>query len=189
MSSIDTDINEPGLSVDERDVFFSIGAGYSFNKMFAIEAGYVDLGEFKASEAATGYTASVSADGFYFGPRLTFEITPQFEAYGRAGVFAWDAEVTAPRHIWWNADPHGAGESSAESGFEVAQYAPAARVFAELGVFAGERQSGAAGRAARWSGESRRVCGVRLAAAVYAARSSAGSRALVIGGGSVGLPK
>lgn len=92
MSSIDTDIDEPGVSIDEKDVFFSIGAGYNFNKMFALEAGYIDLGEVKISVPALAYTATVSADGFYFGPRLTFEITPQFEAYGRAGVFVWDAE-------------------------------------------------------------------------------------------------
>ena len=93
MSTVDTGLDGvPGVSVDEEDVFFSIGAGYGFNKMFAIEGGYVDLGEVKASEAATGYSASISADGFYFGPRLTFEISPQLEAYGRVGVFAWDAE-------------------------------------------------------------------------------------------------
>jgi OOP family OmpA-OmpF porin len=93
VSSIDTDVNEPGVSVDDNDVFFSIGAGYNFNKMFAIEAGYIDLGEVKVSVPEIAYTATISADGFYFGPRLTFEITPQFEAYGRVGVFAWDAEA------------------------------------------------------------------------------------------------
>lgn len=92
MSSIDLG-SEPGWSVDEEDVFFSIGAGYSFNKMFALETGYIDLGEAEATETATGDTAKVTADGFYFGPRLTLEITPQFEAYGRVGVFTWDAEV------------------------------------------------------------------------------------------------
>lgn len=94
MSSIDASLDGvPGVSADEEDVFFSIGAGYSFNKMFAIEAGYVDLGEAELSVPAAGYTASISADGFYFGPRLTLEITPQFEAYGRVGVLAWDAEA------------------------------------------------------------------------------------------------
>jgi len=92
MSSIDTGLDVPGVSVDEKDVFFSIGAGYSFNKMFAIEAGYIDLGEVKVSVPALAYTATLSADGFYFGPRLTLEISPQFEAYGRVGVLAWDAE-------------------------------------------------------------------------------------------------
>lgn len=93
MSSVDTGVDGvPGLSVDEEDVSFSIGAGYSFTKMFALEAGYVDLGEVEFSVPAAAYTASLSADGFYFGPRLTLEITPQFEVYGRVGVFAWDAE-------------------------------------------------------------------------------------------------
>lgn len=92
MSSTDLG-SEPGVSVDEKDVFFSIGAGYSFNKMFAIEAGYIDLGKVKISVPAIPYTATLSADGFYFGPRLTLEISPQFEAYGRVGVLAWDAEV------------------------------------------------------------------------------------------------
>lgn len=93
MSSADTGINGSGVSVDEDDVFFSIGAGYGFNNMFAMEAGYIDLGEVKVSVPASAYTATGSADGFYFGPRLTLEITPQFDAYGRVGVLAWDAEV------------------------------------------------------------------------------------------------
>lgn len=91
-SSIDID-GAPGVSVDEDDMSFSIGAGYSFNKMFAIEAGYVDLGEVKVSIPEIDYTATASADGFYVGPRLTLEITPQFEAYGRVGMLAWDAEA------------------------------------------------------------------------------------------------
>lgn len=91
MSTTDTGLdNIPGVSVDEEDVFFSIGGGYNFNKMFAVEAGYIDLGEVEAS--VPGYTATVSTDGFYFGPRLTVELSPQVEAYGRLGMLAWDAE-------------------------------------------------------------------------------------------------
>jgi hypothetical protein len=79
----------PGVSVDDEDMFFSIGAGYNFNKMFAAEVGYIDLGEAEAS--VPGYKATFSADGFYFGPRLTVELSPQVGAYGRVGMFAWDA--------------------------------------------------------------------------------------------------
>jgi OOP family OmpA-OmpF porin len=81
----------PGVSVDDEDVFFSIGGGYNFNKMFAVEAGYTDLGEAEISVPGF-YTATISTDGFYFGPRLTLELSPQFEAYGRIGLLAWDAE-------------------------------------------------------------------------------------------------
>lgn len=94
MTKVDTDIdNIPGVSVDDNDVFFSIGGGYNFNKMFALEAGYTDLGELEVSVPQAAYTATLSADGFYFGPRLTFELAPKFEVYGRLGMFAWDAEA------------------------------------------------------------------------------------------------
>lgn len=94
MTKSDTGIdNVSGVSIDDNDVFFSVGGGYSFNKMFALEAGYTDLGEVEVSAPALAYTATISADGFYFGPRLTFELAPNVEVYGRLGMFAWDVEA------------------------------------------------------------------------------------------------
>lgn len=91
LSIADTGLdNIPGVSVDDEDMFFSIGAGYNFNKMFAAEVGYIDLGEAEAS--VPGYKATFSADGFYFGPRLTVELSPASEVYGRIGMLAWDGE-------------------------------------------------------------------------------------------------
>lgn len=93
MTKVDTDVdNIPGVSVDDEDMFFSIGGGYSFNKMFALEAGYTDLGEAEISIPSIAYSATISADGFYVGPRLTFELAPKFEAYGRIGMLVWDGE-------------------------------------------------------------------------------------------------
>lgn len=93
MTKVDTDVdNIPGVSVDDEDMFFSIGGGYSFNKIFALEAGYTDLGEAEISIPQIAYSATISADGFYFGPRLTLELSPKFEAYGRIGMFVWDGE-------------------------------------------------------------------------------------------------
>lgn len=93
MTKVDTDVdNIPGVSVDDEDMFFSIGGGYSFNKMFALEAGYTDLGEAEISIPSIAYSATISADGFYVGPRLTLELAPKFEAYGRIGMLVWDGE-------------------------------------------------------------------------------------------------
>lgn len=92
MTKVDTNIDLSGMSVDDEDMFFSIGGGYSFNKMFALEAGYADLGEAEVSVPQIAYSATASADGFYFGPRLTLELAPKFEAYGRIGMFVWDGE-------------------------------------------------------------------------------------------------
>jgi hypothetical protein len=45
LSTIDTGLDGlAGVSVDDEDMFFSIGGGYNFNKMFAVEAGYIRLG-------------------------------------------------------------------------------------------------------------------------------------------------
>src|SRR5574340_1207520 len=81
----------PSVPVDDEDTFFSIGGGYDFNKKLAIEAGYIDLGEAEISPFAA-YTVTFSADGFYFGPRLTFEFSPRVNAYGRIGMFDWHAK-------------------------------------------------------------------------------------------------
>jgi hypothetical protein len=95
-TSMDTGLDGmPGVSVDEEDVFFSIGGGYNFTNMFAAEAGYIDLGEASISFSDVffgNYKATVSVDGIYFGPRLTFGVTEQLDAYARIGLLAWDAE-------------------------------------------------------------------------------------------------
>jgi OOP family OmpA-OmpF porin len=96
MSKVDVPSYDlPGLSVDDEDVYFSVGAGFNINKMFAVEAGYVDLGEVSADYPALSLSATTSADGFYFGPRLTLEVSPQFDVYGRVGMLAWEGETTS----------------------------------------------------------------------------------------------
>lgn len=95
LSTIDVpSFNVPGVSVDDEDVFFSIGGGYNFNKMFAVEAGYTDLGEVSISNIFGDY-ATISADGWYFGPRLTVELSPQIEGYARIGMLAWESTLTS----------------------------------------------------------------------------------------------
>lgn len=79
------------VASDDTGTFFSFGGGYDFNDKLGLEAGYVDLGEAEISPLAT-YTVTSSAKGLYAGPRLTHEFSRLIGAYGRAGVFAWNAE-------------------------------------------------------------------------------------------------
>lgn len=79
------------VASDDTGTFFSIGGGYDFNDKLGLEAGYVDLGEAEISPITT-YTVTSSAKGLYVGPRLTLEFSRLVGAYGRAGMFAWDAE-------------------------------------------------------------------------------------------------
>lgn len=95
LSQIDTGLdNIAGVSVDDSDTFFSVGAGFNFNRMVALEAGYADLGEAEVSVPLAAYTATISADGFYFGPRLTGALSNQIEGYARVGMLVWDAEFS-----------------------------------------------------------------------------------------------
>lgn len=95
LSQIDMGLdNIAGVSVDDSDTFFSVGAGFNFNRLVALEAGYVDLGEATVSIPVLPYSASLSADGFYFGPRLTGALSSQIEGYARVGMLVWDVEFS-----------------------------------------------------------------------------------------------
>lgn len=77
------------ISNDDRDAGYKIFGGYQFNKNFALEGGYFDLGKF-------GYTATTVPAGTLNGNiKLkglnldlvgTLPITEKFSAFGRVGV-------------------------------------------------------------------------------------------------------
>jgi OmpA-OmpF porin, OOP family len=46
-------INTTGFSTDEKDTGWKIFGGYKFNRNFAVEAAYMDLGDFNARTTAT----------------------------------------------------------------------------------------------------------------------------------------
>jgi len=74
---------------DERDPAYKLFGGYQYNRMFALEAGYFDLGQF-------GYTATTVPTGTQVGKiKLKgvnldlvgfLPLTEQFSAFGRVGV-------------------------------------------------------------------------------------------------------
>ena len=98
---------DPGFSCTSNDTStgWRLFAGYQLNDHFALEGGYVDLGDFKISANGTVLlnpaTASGSdkASGFSFDVVGTLPINEQFGLLGRIGVFAWtlDASATATR--------------------------------------------------------------------------------------------
>jgi OOP family OmpA-OmpF porin len=69
----------PGL--DGTKASGKLYAGYDFSRNFALELGYVDLGDF-------GFTGgSVRAKGMFLDAVGTFPITPQWAVLARAGAF------------------------------------------------------------------------------------------------------
>ncbi len=98
-----------GLTKDDTSSTGSLGGGYQVNKYFGIEAGYQNLGEVSYSWTGAGTVKSggntfvgtgaaklgVDVDGFYLGPTLSFPINEKFSVDARAGLFRWDAKLTA----------------------------------------------------------------------------------------------
>lgn len=74
---------------DERDTGYKLFGGYQFNRYFAVEGGYFDLGEF-------GFTATtlpagtldgrIEVDGWNLGLVGIIPVTERFSAFGRIGA-------------------------------------------------------------------------------------------------------
>jgi len=80
-----------GLSCDDTSGAYSVFGGYQVNKYLGAEFGYTYLGEIKVS--APGISETDKAWGFELLGVGTIPINPQFEVYGKAGVFFWDYEA------------------------------------------------------------------------------------------------
>jgi OmpA-OmpF porin, OOP family len=84
-------------SVDGEDTGYKIFGGYQFNRNFAFEAAYLDLG--KAS-----YTGSVGAapltggraetTGFNFSAVGTLPLTQNFDVFGKLGMMMWETDAS-----------------------------------------------------------------------------------------------
>lgn len=80
------DYDQSGL---EDTTGYSLFAGYRFNRWFAGQVGYVNLGEFDA-EAGDG---SIEVDGFEGAVVGSVALSPQLSAFGKVGAYVWDADA------------------------------------------------------------------------------------------------
>jgi OOP family OmpA-OmpF porin len=81
-----------GASCDEEDTATKFFGGYQFNRNFAVEAGYTDLGKGSASQAGVG-SASLEASGFEILAVGIAPLNPKWSLYGKAGLFIWDVDL------------------------------------------------------------------------------------------------
>src|SRR3989442_10542839 len=84
-------VSGPGIACEEKDTAWKIFGGYQFNRNFAGEFGYTDLG--KTTLSITGFgSASIGAKGFELSGVGTLPVSQQFSVYGRLGLFHWDVD-------------------------------------------------------------------------------------------------
>lgn len=79
-----------GVSCDDEDTAWRILGGYQFNKHFAVEAGYTDVGE--ASASGGGFNASVEAKIWEVVAVGSWPFTPNFSAYGKLGLYRGETD-------------------------------------------------------------------------------------------------
>ena len=73
---------------DDEDTTLSVFGGYQVNRWFAIEGGYIDLGEIEpASLGASLEATTVHATAVGMIP-----VNDSFAVYGKAGMHRWDAD-------------------------------------------------------------------------------------------------
>lgn len=89
-----SDLLEDGFTTteftnDDRHVSYKGFLGYEFNKYFALEGGYFDLGnfDFSARTAPPGrLTGNIELDGFNLDAVLSWPLSDQFSIFGRVGA-------------------------------------------------------------------------------------------------------
>lgn len=86
------------ISCDKRDNAIGFYTGYQFNKYFAVEFGYADLGEVKASYDEYGnvnfYRATM--EGFDLGVSTQYPLSNSFNVFAKVGALKWYGENEGP---------------------------------------------------------------------------------------------
>ena len=84
-------------SCDDTATGKKIFLGYQYNKNFAIEGAYVDLGKAKASETVLGVPVSAYAKAktWQLVAVGTLPLANNFSLFGKAGLHNWDLDVGA----------------------------------------------------------------------------------------------
>lgn len=96
IGSAELDDRFDDFEFDSTSVAFRIFAGWRFNEHFAVEAGYLDFGDFEQDFDILGniVPASVSANGFTAGVNGALPLSERFSLTGRAGMLFWNGTAT-----------------------------------------------------------------------------------------------
>ena len=88
-SLLGSGLTTTSMTDDKHDTGFKLLGGYKFNRNFALEGGYFNLGEFgftSTTNPAGTLTGKIKAQGLNFDAVGILPITEQFSAFGRIGA-------------------------------------------------------------------------------------------------------
>lgn len=83
-------------TVDGKDTGFKLYGGYQLNRNFALEAGYVDLGEVSYSGTFDGEPVTngqIETSGLNLSAVGILPVGQSFSLFGKVGLFIWESEA------------------------------------------------------------------------------------------------
>jgi len=93
----DVDADAGLSSFSDTDIGWKIFGGYEFNKYFAVEGAWVDLGDFSDTVIDPIFflpgKGKLEIDGLAISAVGSYPINEAFTVFGKLGIWAWDAEV------------------------------------------------------------------------------------------------
>lgn len=94
---------------DEEDTAYKFYVGYQYNPNFALEAGYIDLGEFDMASSITitdgldtvtaGADGSVNSTGFFVSLLGSYPVSESFDLFGKVGMYYYDTDADLRIHV------------------------------------------------------------------------------------------
>ena len=93
----DVDVDTGFSSFSDTDTGWKIFGGYMFNKYFAVEGAWVDLGDFSDTVIDPVLflpgKAKLELEGLAVSAVGSYPINEAFTIFGKLGIWAWDSEV------------------------------------------------------------------------------------------------
>lgn len=102
----DATCTPPLTSCDDKDTAWKIFGGYEINRNFAVELGYTNLGEFKASGPG-GVNATIESTAWELVGVGSFPVADRFSLYGKLGGYR--AETEGRTNVGLSADESNTG--------------------------------------------------------------------------------
>lgn len=108
---IDDSFTASGTALDKTDTGWKAYFGYRFNRIFALEGGYADLGEASFTttivnapppynvETPFPIRATATAEGIQLSGALHLPLTDRSSLFAKAGVFRWQADFNEERTL------------------------------------------------------------------------------------------
>jgi OOP family OmpA-OmpF porin len=101
VSISDCGIQGFSCSTDDKSTGFKLFAGYEFNRIFSVEGGYVNFGQFKqkANGSFNGtqvtVTGTADGDGLFADTILSAPVGSSVSVFGRLGMTVWNVKEKA----------------------------------------------------------------------------------------------